>query len=113
MHLASCTHILVDHRRRVLHFNIGHFIYILWQIIETFLLRVNICQYMYNLLKTIETVQGCQIDTARSVYYNIGDSKQVAFSFDGSNVVGTYTSHDAARYDIILLRVLHFYFKAK
>ncbi|KAH3719472.1 cation-dependent mannose-6-phosphate receptor-like [Dreissena polymorpha] len=46
---------------------------------------------------TCANAAGCQIDTARSIYYNIGDSKKVDFSFDGSNVVGAYTAHDGAR----------------
>ena len=41
--------------------------------------------------------QGCQLEPANQVYYNIGDSTQVSFYYDGSNLVGTYLADDGQR----------------
>ena len=45
-------------------------------------------------------LQGCQFDSANVIYYNIGDSAKVTFSYDGLNVIGTYVSDDDARSDM-------------
>ena len=48
-------------------------------------------------LITICVFQACQFDAANVVYYNIGDSAQATWSFDGLNVTVQYTSDDGVR----------------
>ena len=42
-------------------------------------------------------LQGCQIDQTQFIYYNIGDANSVTFSYNGQNLIGTYTSDDQMR----------------
>jgi len=46
---------------------------------------------------TCANAAACQFDSANVLYYNIGDSARVAFSYDGLNVIGTYTADDSQR----------------
>jgi len=37
------------------------------------------------------------VDTNNQIFYNIGDSSKVTFSYDGSNLIATYVADDGAR----------------
>ena len=42
-------------------------------------------------------LQACQLDAVNVVYYDIGDSTQATFSYDGQNIVVDYDSSDLGR----------------
>lgn len=44
---------------------------------------------------------GCQIDQTQFIYYNIGDANSVTFSYNGQNLIGTYTSDDQKRTSVV------------
>ncbi|KAL4222230.1 hypothetical protein ACF0H5_018267 [Mactra antiquata] len=46
---------------------------------------------------TCVNAAACQYDSNNNIYYNIGDASKVAFSYDGTNIIGTYTADDDAR----------------
>lgn len=48
-----------------------------------------------------ENAAGCQISELGGIAYNIGDAKKVAFSFDGTDVIGTYSSENGLRASIV------------
>ena len=50
-------------------------------------------------LVIVFSLQGCQFDTYTEpiLYYDIGASDDVAFFFDGVNVIGTYVAADFVR----------------
>lgn len=50
---------------------------------------------------TCTAAAACQIDGRKWVYFNIGDSSSVAFSYDGSNVIATYIAPDKVRKSVV------------